>query len=318
MRKKAALFILLSCRLSAQDINFRMTDGTLLTFPLNEVQRLDVVGDSLRMVSASGTIAQWNTNDIGRNDFEGVGPEQVVVAPRLFLDGPFVPGEGMMYDSLRTRHLLPLLEPYSDLGFAHKGCGGHEITLPSVLERSGSQAIVDWIFLELRDLTGAVEHTRSALLRRDGEVVDIDGVSPVIFFAPKGSYRLVAKHRNHLGVAQSGLFAGSNTTTTWDLAFGNDVFGTNPVRQQGLAHTLWCGDVRPDGTVRYTGSANDRDPLLVKVGGITPNRVVQGYLPEDVNMDGEVRYTGTYNDRDRVLLTVGSTTPNNMRQSQYP
>jgi hypothetical protein len=35
-------------------------------------------------------------------------------------------------------------------------------------------------------------------------------------------------------------------------------------------------------------------------------------------MDGWVRYTGAANDRDPILLNVGSTTPNGVRQQQLP
>ena len=45
---------------------------------------------------------------------------------------------------------------------------------------------------------------------------------------------------------------------------------------------------------------------------------VPGYHREDVNMDGIVRYTGSGNDRDPILVNVGSTTPNNSRVEQLP
>ena len=68
----------------------------------------------------------------------------------------------------------------------------------------------------------------------------------------------------------------------------------------------------------YTGSANDRDPILLKVGSTTPNNTASGYFTEDVNMDGTVKYTGAGNDRDPILVNVGSTTPNQVRQQQLP
>ena len=39
---------------------------------------------------------------------------------------------------------------------------------------------------------------------------------------------------------------------------------------------------------------------------------------EDVTLDGVVRYTGSGNDRDPILFNVGSTTPNNWRAQQIP
>jgi hypothetical protein len=37
-----------------------------------------------------------------------------------------------------------------------------------------------------------------------------------------------------------------------------------------------------------------------------------------VNLSGQVKYTGTANDRDPILVNVGSTTPNNTRVRQLP
>ena len=74
-----------------------------------------------------------------------------------------------------------------------------------------------------------------------------------------------------------------------------------------------------NGEVKYTGSGNDRDPILVTIGSTTPNNVViNAYSTRDVNMNGQVKYTGSGNDRDPILVNVGSTTPNNVRTQQLP
>ena len=44
----------------------------------------------------------------------------------------------------------------------------------------------------------------------------------------------------------------------------------------------------------------------MNVGSTTPNNTVSGYFREDVNMENVTKYTGTGNDRDPVLLVVGS------------
>lgn len=81
---------------------------------------------------------------------------------------------------------------------------------------------------------------------------------------------------------------------------------------------LWAGDVTFNKQVTYTGSGNDRDPILVRVGSTTPNNTVSGYYVEDTNLSGAVGYTGTGNDRDPILVNVGSTTPNSIRLEQLP
>ena len=70
--------------------------------------------------------------------------------------------------------------------------------------------------------------------------------------------------------------------------------------------------------MKYTGSGNDRDPILITVGSTTPNNTANIYSTRDVNMDGAVKFTGSGNDRDPILVNVGSTTPNSIRVQQLP
>ncbi len=73
-----------------------------------------------------------------------------------------------------------------------------------------------------------------------------------------------------------------------------------------------------DGSIRYTGAFNDRDPILLSIGGIVPTNTINGYLLEDVNMDGTVKYTGVSNDRDIILFNIGGVVPTNVRTAQMP
>jgi hypothetical protein len=251
----------------------------------------------------------------------GTLPAGVRVSAQVFLEGCYDAGSGSMYDSLRTRGVLPLTEPYTALGFALTGGGGETTTAP-VLATTGATAIVDWVLLELRSAPNSATVVRSvcALLRRDGSVVATDGTSPALFpGVSAGTYFLSVRHRNHLGVMTSQALALSPITTT--VAFSSPAtgtFGTQATKSVGAVNVLWAGNVFVDQRVSYTGANNDRDPILVRVGGITPNNVVQGYYAEDVNMDGSVKYTGAQNDRDPILVNIGSTTPTNVRLEQLP
>ena len=70
--------------------------------------------------------------------------------------------------------------------------------------------------------------------------------------------------------------------------------------------------------VSYVGGNNDRDRILVRVGGSTPTNVVTGYYAEDVNLDGFVKYVGENNDRDPILQLIGGSTPTNVVVGQAP
>ena len=78
---------------------------------------------------------------------------------------------------------------------------------------------------------------------------------------------------------------------------------SNPkkLRKKAISKGCWVSDAR-----RMTTA-------------IRPNNTVTGqYAKEDANMDGTVKYTGSTNDRDPILVNVGSTTPNNTRTEQVP
>jgi hypothetical protein len=263
---------------------------------------------------------------IGRGDLSrAFDPRQfnVLIAVRGLLEGPYNLGTALMDDGLRTAGVIPAVEPYTALGYTHVGGGGATVA-PGVLTAGGSNAIVDWVVVELRDATtpSTVLATRSALLQRDGNVVAMDGVSSVTFTQTSGTYFIALRHRNHLSVMTASAVALGSAPVAVDFSSGaTATFGTQARKAVGggAAQVLWAGDVTFNGQIKYTGSGNDRDPILVTVGSTTPNNVVSNtYSTRDVNMNGQVKYTGTGNDRDPILVNVGSPTPNNVRTQQLP
>lgn len=243
----------------------------------------------------------------------------ILVSAKLFLEGSFNSGTGMMGDALRAQGLLPLTEPYTALGLPVSG--PFTTTTAGILAVAGSNAIVEWVLVELRDAaTGAsVIERKAALVQRDGDVVALNGESPLGFCSNAGTYRVAVRHRNHLGAMTSqGIALGSVPTAVDLTSAATGTYGTNARKQVGSALVLWAGNSNGDAQVKYTGSGNDRDPVLLTVGSTTPNASVSGYLRTDVNLDGAAKYTGSGNDRDPILLNVGSTTPNATRQEQLP
>ena len=283
--------------------------------------------------TGSTAMLSWSVGQISGATYTGttrritaglLQPDVVRVAlnVRALLAGPYnIPG-ALMNDGLRTTGLIPLTEPYTAAGFVHHGQGGGETVTAPVLTTTGSNAIVDWVFVELRSASPptTVFSTRCALVQRDGDVVETDGVSPLRLSAVPGTYHVAVKHRNHLAVMTLNAVALGPVAVPLDFTNGSvATYGTNAQRVDGSVRQLWLGDVTANAQVKYTGSGNDRDPILVTVGSTTPNNVVSGtYSSRDVNMDGSVKYTGSGNDRDPILLTVGSTTPNNVRPAQLP
>lgn len=247
-------------------------------------------------------------------------PAGVLVAPKIFLEGSFVAGTGLMGDAMRTSGLIPLNEPYTALGYAHTGPASGPTTA-GVLAVAGNNAIVDWVLVELRDANdmSSVIRSRSALVQRDGDVVDTDGTSAVSFSAPAGTYFVSVIHRNHLGCMTAAPVALSGAAVTVDLTSSlTSTYGTDARKVMGSWRALWAGDTNFNGELKYTGVLNDRDPILVRIGGVLPTSTVAGYFPEDVNLDGLVKYTGAGNDRDPILVNIGGVVPTNTRLAQVP
>jgi hypothetical protein len=264
----------------------------------------------------------------GRGDvidaFDPQASPYVLLALRGSLEGPYNSGTGLMDDALRAGGLVPATEPYTALGYAHVG-GGGETVAPSVLTITGNNAVVDWVVVEVRHANNpaTVLATQSALLQRDGDVVATDGIQPLTFNLPPGDYNVALRHRNHLGIMTQSAVALGLSTTPLDLSLASTAtYGTEarkPIAGTFPAQALWAGDVTFNGILTYTQSGNDRDPILIMVGGTTPNNPVSNtYSTRDVNMNGTVKYTGTGNDRDPILVNVGSTSPNGMRAQQLP
>ncbi|MCC7501551.1 MAG: hypothetical protein IT229_03415 [Flavobacteriales bacterium] len=243
----------------------------------------------------------------------------VKVALKAILEGAHTPADFLpMSDLLRAQGFLPLQEPYTAMGFT---LDQPAATSPLVLTWTLSSAVVDWVMVELRDavVNDSVVGRRAALLRRDGEVVAEDGVSPVAFCQPVGSYHVALRHRNHLGVMTAFPIALTSTAIAIDLSLSSTAtYGIEARHDVGTAQVLWTGNVLQDDQVKYTGGNNDRDPILQRIGGVSPTATLPGYWPEDVTLDGVVKYTGAGNDRDRVLLTIGGSVPTNTRSEQLP
>jgi len=248
-------------------------------------------------------------------------PPGIALAIRALLEGPYDSGSGLMNDNLRNQGLPPLDEPYTSIGFSHVG-GGGETTAPSVWETTGADALVDWVVVELRDGDDPADvlATRSAMLQRDGDIVATDGISPVVFAFPAGNYHVSVRHRNHLGAMTANQVPLSATTTSIDFSNGNQPgWGSNALKNIGGVRLLWAGDTNFDGQVKYVGDGNDRDAILVAIGGSVPTNMVSGtYSRLDVNLDGAIKYVGDENDRDLQLQTIGGSVPTAVRLQQLP
>jgi len=242
----------------------------------------------------------------------GSSPELVDLSLDLWLSGPFASTN--MRTDLSDAGLVPRNHPYDELPWNY--FGAEEVSI------ANNNNIVDWILVELRsnqNESSTVSKT-VGLLHSNGKVEHVNG-GPLLFEnTAVGSYYLVVRHRNHLGVmsASSRTFNSTGNNYNFQNA-SNSAFGTSPMHQLPNGDfALWAGDVLSDGKVVYAGSSNDRVEILSQAGGPSPFDFVNGYLLGDTNLDGKVSYSGSLNDRVIVLESSGGPTPFDFRLSQIP
>ncbi|MDG1397689.1 MAG: hypothetical protein P8P88_04820 [Polaribacter sp.] len=210
---------------------------------------------------------------------------------KMFIEGAYNVNSGMMNDDLRIKGFIPLNSPYSDA----------LIVSQNVLNISGQNAIVDWVWIEIRSNSNesSNEFTTSALIQRDGDIVDIDGVSAIKIEIPVGSYYIVLNHRNHLGVRTNDyvLFSGAdvniNLSNNSALVLG-DLNAIKVMSDGKLA--LYSGDYNGDGQIQNTDK-----------NAVEPLRGISGYRNADIDMNGEIQNS----DLNNVLI------PNIGKGEQY-
>ncbi|MBK7763868.1 MAG: hypothetical protein IPI46_10955 [Bacteroidetes bacterium] len=270
---------------------------------------------------SGATNAAFNINLI--NETAGV-----ALASKAILSGAYDLGTGLMHDSLRSiGGLIPTTEPYTGAPFNKPAIGeaSGETTTAGVLGVTGNNAIVDWVFLEVRSAAtpSVILATKRALIQRDGDIVGVDGVSPVNFTSlAYGTYHVSLKHRNHLGVMTA------NPVTLGPCVYGTIDFTSmplwvklgelnGPAKMYGSVATLWAADANNNRNTKYNGLANDKTAIAAAVGA--PNNVLAPvYRMEDTNLDGKVKYNNTDNDRNVVAAMVGVSTPNNIVNQHTP
>ena len=229
----------------------------------------------------------------------------------------------LMDDDLRQEGLIPLNDPYSsDPNFS--GIESKVIS-SNVLGVTGENAIIDWVLVDLRDPTNIFESrmAQPALLQRDGDVVDVDGVSP-IGVNITGDFYVAIHHRNHLGVMTDTPIRIDGTDVVVDFTnINTQTYGQHAQANLGTHKALWCGNVTKNETVIFQGENNDPNEIFFDI--LTdPNNTTQqlsyiksGYEPSDVDMNCNIIFQGEGNDVNEIFFTVLSHPENTTLSPNY-
>ncbi len=197
---------------------------------------------------------------------------------KVFLHGPYNTTNNLMNDDLRSIGVIPTTSPYINAPATANS---------SVFNVTGSNAIVDWVLVEIRDknnISNGVLARISAFVQRDGDVVAVDGTSEISTFLPADNYYVSIAHRNHLPIVTGQTYSLSSTVTSINFTNNiNIVFGKSnamhPVAEG--VYGMFAGDANQNKSVQTT----DVVALASKIG------IINVYNNSDCNMNGHVQTT---------------------------
>ena len=219
----------------------------------------------------------------------------------------------LMRDDLRLKGLIPVSSPY--ISFTNS------ILDPvNVLSNKAENSIVDWVYIEVRSALkpATVITSTPGLIQRDGDIVDVDGVSPLkvggLDTIASGKAYIAVRHRNHLGV-MTGLPVDITNSVVYDFTTSALYVQTgikeNPSFVYNGVKMLWGGDSKSIGQIRYTGTNNGAQPIytsvLNNIGNILKGNsfsIKNLYNNSDCNMDGNIRYTSAGNDTNLIYTNI--------------
>ncbi|HMU05130.1 MAG TPA: hypothetical protein PJ990_15965, partial [Saprospiraceae bacterium] len=277
--------------------------------------------------------------------------EDMSIRIRVYLEGALInngnqkatDNRPLMRDNLRVNpfngtNVIPYEDPYTvatqyvniSNAFPHKASGlltkYRSIKNPTaVLAVSGQDAIVDWVFVELRSKNDNREvlATRSGLLQRDGDVVDVDGVSPLAFSGVLvDSFYVVVRHRNHLGVMSQKVSNKSlidfTKPSTPVFDFGTSL--NNGYNYTGLAQKndiifgyscMWGGDFDSNGRIKFVNPGDDQNILFFDVFASPENsqntsnyNFALAYHQGDFDMNGKAKFDNPNDDKNYLFSQV--------------
>ncbi len=270
------------------------------------------------------------------------------LAIRVYLEGPLhnngnvksADGRPLMRDNLRFhpatgQTFIPVQDPYEtptpfiDITgkYTHNGPGSLSkfatVTAnTAIFNVTGQNALVDWVFVELRSKNDStlVLGTRSGMLQRDGDIVDLDGTG-LLRFPGIGAdtFFIVVRHRNHLGVMSGKVLSSQlvDFTSTSTPIFNFGTSRNNGYNYSGLSvnenilpgyRALWAGDFDGDKKLKFVNPNDDQNILFFDVLMYPDNQIASanfnfgyGYLQGDLDMDGKAKYDNPNDDKNLLF-----------------
>ncbi len=197
----------------------------------------------------------------------------------VFIEGPY--NGSTLNTDLNLSALIPFNQPFSSAPWNYSGTESVSL-IPNV-------DVVDWILVEVRDAldansanSGTIVERHAGFLLNDGRIVDLDGISNLIFREPVSQNLFVVVYsRNHLAVMSANPLMGTDGIFSYDFTMGIDQAYGGSLAQKELAPGVYGmigGDGNADGVIDNT----DKTSIWSIFAG------KRGYEAGDYNMNSQV------------------------------
>lgn len=180
----------------------------------------------------------------------------------------------LMSTELYDNYSLPKVSPYESVAVNETNFNLDTTNLAT----SSKNKLVDWVLVSLIDTGATIVQTRSGLVQADGDIVGLDGISP-LEFTVNGNFHIGIKHRNHLGIKTSNVFSIKGDALSLDFTNNSvPLYGSyNLIPRYGY-YVMIGGDANNDGSI---------DALDLALWE-SQNGLWGEYLGSDFNLDGSV------------------------------
>ncbi|MCB0822079.1 MAG: exo-alpha-sialidase [Bacteroidales bacterium] len=240
----------------------------------------------------------------------------------VMLEGPYNSGTGLMSTALLTGGYIPLNQPFNPSLPYYGNASPDWLYAGSESVGSIPANVVDWVYVQLRDASAAADASsatildeKAAFLLNNGDIVDLDGVSPLSFTGASFSSNLfvVVYQRNHLGVMSNYPLIEGGGTFTYGFSSAVD-------RAYGGANGHKLIDTGVWGMISSDGNANGLIQNTDETAVWKTDLGNSGYLGGDFDLNGLTQNTDETNYW-KVNLGGGGQVPaksNEGYQSQIP
>ncbi len=256
------------------------------------------IGQTINDQAGNNNTVLGSTNATDANDpaFANPNPNPTVTFNlKVFLEGPFDVGQGIMDGSLLQLGVVPQGQPYTGSPWNYPGTEGN-----GWLPTDYPVGTLDWVLVSLRtSLDPATEVARvAAVLLENGNISSFD----VNLNNATNPLYVMIEHRNHLPIISAQPISIVNNTISYDFTASNSYTTGSGFGQKRLGSdwVMYGGNADQEAQNSCDINASDR------VFWQTVNGQFDVYNPGDYDLDGDVNAADriVFNSNNGIFTTV--------------